>query len=461
MSDGKLNLDQFHHIDAHGKITGVYDNAIFEYIKSEHDIFVLGGVPYIYEDGCYYADVSGAKLKTLIRDCIYPEWIKSTTIKRVYELFLSAYELQASYEDLNNFPSSWINFKNGFYDAETRKMFPHVATAVCKAVNQIPHEYNPDAHHSGQAIEDWLSFIVPDKDDREMLLEFAGYCMTKDTRQQKFLILCGNGGTGKSTVIRLIESVVGAGNISTISLAELSQRFAVYGLLGKLVNSCADLEVTALEDVSTLKKALGEDTLRGEAKGRDAIPFKSYAKLIFSTNELPLVKSERTNGFYRRLLVLPMNRVPDVARHDLFERLNDEIDYFIGLCVEALTRMYERGSILESAASVEAVRQMRHDSDTVEAFLQECVSVKPGERAERGELHNRYVLYCAGEDRQALSRNAFYKALRAKGFGEVQRRSENKVVRQFEGISLEKTATKSATTDRFTEVNEVLPFMRG
>ena len=38
-----------------------------------------------------------------------------------------------------------------------------------------------------------------------MLLQFMGLCLTRDTRQQKFMILNGAGGSGKSTLVSLIS----------------------------------------------------------------------------------------------------------------------------------------------------------------------------------------------------------------------------------------------------------------
>lgn len=450
-----MNLDEFHILDAKGRIRGVFDWAIFQHITKEQSLFVLGGVPYIYDGGVYLPDENGSRLKTLIRACIYPEYIKSTTIKRVYDLFIGAAELQAKYDDLNQYPAHWINFRNGFFDPVARVMIPH--DPKYKAMNQIPHCYNPGGDPRGDAVEEWLRFIVPDQDDREMLLEFAGYSMTRDVRQQKFLILNGEGGTGKSTVIRMIEAVIGSNNLSSISLSELTQRFSSYGLLGKLLNSCADLEISALEDTSTLKKALGEDTLRGEAKGKDAFPFKSYAKMVFSCNELPIVKAEKTNGFYRRLLILTMNRVPATVKTDLFDQLRNEIDYFIRLCVEALARMYARGVILASDNSAQAVERLRMDSDTVEAFLQEETHKVQGVRVERGQLFQRYQDYCFASDRTALTRNNFFKSVRCKGFTEIKTMG----VRYFEGISFEKPALKTALPDGYVVVDETLPFMDG
>lgn len=445
-------LDKFHLFGKDGRVTGVFDYAIFQHLTAEHNIFILGGIPYIYECGCYHQDENGAKLKTLIRACCYPAFIKSTTIKRVYDLFITAAELQVSYSDLNQYPAHWINFKNGFYDPVAHQLIPH--DPAYKAINQIPHNYNPNGSDIGVAVEEWLSFIVPDDEDREMLLGFAGYCLTRDTRQQKFMILNGEGGTGKSTVIRMIEAMVGSENTSNISLSELTQRFASFGLLGKLLNSCADLEVQALEDTSTLKKTLGEDTLRGEAKGHDAFSFKSYAKLIFSTNELPVVKAERTNGFYRRLLILPMNRVPSVRKADLFEKLHAEIGYFIWLCTDALERVYMRGELVESANSIEAVKRLRMDSDTVAAFLNDEVYKVRGARVERSLLYQKYEVYCYNSDRQKLTRNNFYRSMRIKGFADFKSGDH----RFFEGISLEKTALQVALPDTIVETDEPSPF---
>lgn len=431
-----MNLDQFHLTNKSGDPTGVYDYAIFEYLVERFDMFVIASTPYIYQDGCYHADEHGTKLKTEIRKLIYPQFIRSTTVERIFRLFLQADEIQAKPEELNQYPKHWINFQNGFYDCiggkdgEEKGMLPH--SPKYKAVNQIPHEYHPEEHLTGKAIEDWLSFIVPDADDREMLLQFCGYCLTRDTRQQKFLILCGVGGSGKSTLIRLLESIIGADNISHISLKEMTQRFAPYGLMGKLLNSCADLEIGALEDTSLLKRILGEDSMRAEPKGVDGFSFTNYARLIFSTNELPLIISERTNGFFRRLLVLKMDTQPKEARHDFLDSLLAEKDYFIHLCVDAVTRMYESGTIVTSGNSERAVQRLRTDSDSVESWISEKCILDADARTERGALFNNYETYCTIQDRTALKRNSFYRSLASKGYQE-KRTAE---ARYFLGITI-------------------------
>lgn len=451
-----MDLSRFH-IIKNDKPSGVYDWEIYKYLNERENIFVLGAVPYIYEHGVFTPDLTGARVKTWIRELIYPELIKSSVIDRVYKLFLSEASLQARSEDLNNYPRHWINFRNGFYDPLDMKMIDH--HPKYKAVNQIPHDYDIKAEPEGQKIEEWLSFITPDRENREMLLQYCGYCLTCDTRQQKFLILCGEGGSGKSTVIRMLEAVVGSENISNISLRELGSRFASFGLLGKLLNSCADLELQALEDTSTLKKVLGEDTLRAEAKGKDAISFRSYSKLIFSCNELPIIKTEKTNGFYRRLLILKMDRQPEEKRADFLELLQSELDYFIFLCVQAVERMYIHGSIDESHGSEEAVKTLRNDSDTVQAWLSEqCTLIDGNEKKDRTELYTVYENHCKDYGRTALTRQGFYRSMRIKGFKEEKSNGK----RYFKGISTKKNCPKSAPegAQDWEKVNEQmeLPF---
>lgn len=449
--ENEPDLSQFHFVNDKGIPTGVFDEAIFKYIKRQQDLFVCGGTVYIYDGGYFKADSSGARLKTMISKLIYPKLIKSTTLKRIYERFLCDISLEVPFEELNCYPAHWICFKNGMYDCREKRLLPH--SPKYRAINQIPHEYKPDAVHEGKRTEEFLNFICPDPDNREMLLQYSGYMHTRDVGQQKFLVMLGEGGSGKSTFIRLMEASVGSRNLSNISLTDLQQRFASFGLMGKLMNSCADLEISALEDTNILKKVLGEDTLRAEQKGRDAISFRSYAKLIFSTNELPLVKNEKTNGFYRRLLVLPINRVPEKKDPNLMDELMQEIDYFTQLSVKAVERMYENEIIATSADSERAVSQLRCDSDTVQAFLMEECVPDESSRIERAKLFGKYARYCEDVERQSLTRNNFYKSMRLKGYKEMK--SGGYIF--FKGISDKKdcpTAALKTAPDSFVSVSE-------
>lgn len=451
----ELNKMQFHLTNDKGIAVGVFDSAIEDYVINNQKLFIYGGIPFLYKNGCFFPDWTRAELSTSIREKIYERFIKSNTIDRVYRLFLTDARIQKSFDEINTYPAEWICFKNGMYDPISKKMLPHDEKYCC--INQVPHEYHPETPpKAGETIEAYLNFISDRKPDaREMLLQYMGYSLTRDTRQQKFLILTGEGGSGKSTLIKCFEMLAGQKNISNVSLTDLQQRFSSIELMGMLVNSCADLEIGALTDTSMIKKLVGEDSIKGERKGKDLVFFKNYAKLIFSTNELPLVKAEKTSAFYRRLIVLPMNKVPEHKDPDFFQKLEAEKDYLLMLAVQALERMYQQKNITVAAASEHEIERLRADSDTVESFiLEECEKVD-GYREERTELYKRYSAFCEENERQTLTKNNFYKSLRLKGYSEIT--SSGK--RYFLGL---KSALENCTNDGFIQVTqeqlEDLPF---
>ena len=116
--------------------------------------------------------------------------------------------------------------------------------------------------------------------------------------------------------------------------------------------------------------------------------------------------------------------------------MNAEIDYLLHLAVEAVGRMYSNDTIMISESSEKAVLQLRCDSDTTEAFIQESCERDDQGKIERAELYSKYEQFCTDTDRQSLTRNNFYKSLRLKGFYEIKTNG----VRYFKGISFEKTS---------------------
>ena len=167
-------------------------------------------------------------------------------------------------------------------------------------------------------------------------------------------------------------------------------------MYGKLLNACADIPCKAMENTDVLKKAVGEDTLIYEKKGQDAIHFHSYAKLLFSTNEMPQNLEDKSDAFYRRLLILDMNRVVKSGEKDLHlkEKVQAESDYAIHMAMIALKNLYEQGKFTESEHSKECVREVQRTSDSICAFIDESLVRAKGKRLKRSEVFHMYEEYC-------------------------------------------------------------------
>jgi P4 family phage/plasmid primase-like protien len=418
MNEEHIDYLKFCFLSEDGKPKGINHFKVFRAIKDSYHILIIGGTPFIYTNGVYLQDRSGARLKSIIRGYIFPDFIKSPLINNIYNLFLQDIELETNIDDCNLQPKHWVCFLNGFWDCINERLEQHDPKYKC--LNQIPHCFECYKDISGAVTDKYLFETYPKADDREMLLQYFFYSMTAETKFQKFMVISSIGGTGKSTMLNLFNAVIGDENLSSISLDELSQKFASYGLVGKLCNVCADLDIDALSNASLLKQAIGEDRIRTEQKGHDALFCRSYAKMIFSTNELPLIKNEKSNAVYRRLLVLKIEKPPQVVDVDLSKKLINEVDYFIQILMQAGHRMYQKGCITVSEGSKQAVAQLWRDSDTTQAFLDECCTVTgdKSDRVERGELFRDYESYCEQFERQKLTKNNFYKSLRVKGLFE-------------------------------------------
>jgi phage/plasmid-associated DNA primase len=84
--------------------------------------------------------------------------------------------------------------------------------------------------------------------------------------------------------------------------------------------------------------------------------------------------------------------------------------------------MYARGRIIVSKKSEEKAKQLRNDSDTVEAFLDECCTIthQDSDRVDRKDLYGDYCSWCEEWERQSHQKNGFFKALRNKRFKEIK-----------------------------------------
>lgn len=414
------DLNKFHRFNEQGKRIGVFDMEIVDYLIQTVPFFMLENTPYIYGSGCYHEDANGIRLKSHIQKLLYRDCIKATTIQGIYNLLVSQPQVQKRFTDLNNQPSHWVNFQNGYFDVMEWKLIEHDTKYLM--INQIPFSFYPDQAETvltgGTHIRKYLDFSISDETDQQTFWQYLGYCMTTDTRFQKFLMIKGKGGTGKSIAISFIQHIVGSGNYASMSLQNLNQRFYPTGLFGKLLNACADIPSTAMESVDIIKKAVGEDTLLYEKKGQDPTQFNSYAKLLFSANEMPLNLDDKTNAYYRRLLVLDINRtIPEEEKDSkLKEKMCNESAYAIHMAMLALKHLYTDNHFIESNHSKECIAHLYRSADSVKAFTDDMLCHKVGEKIKRSEVYKMYEEYCEDNGRTPHGKSRFWEYMADKGY---------------------------------------------
>lgn len=235
---------------------------------------------------------------------------------------------------------NFIALKNGVYNIETGVLLEPSPEFVI--MNHIEAEYKEDAYD--EHIDNMLETIsTGDTEIIHLLKEMTGYTLYRSNALGKSFILKGYGGNGKSTLLEAIGAMLGNTNISPLSFSELNGRFNTGLLKDKLANIGDDIPFTTIKDTSIFKKATTGELIQGEVKGENPFSFKSYAKLIFSTNQIPKI-DDNSNGLKDRIVIVPLNaRIRTTEKDDPFykEKVTTKSarNYLFLLAIEALRKL--------------------------------------------------------------------------------------------------------------------------
>ena len=170
----------------------------------------------------------------------------------------------STYADREIFDSNpdVINLSNGLLNIHTLEFVEHSPEEYFLV--QIPTKYDPKAKCPN--ILRFLGQVLKPK-DVFTALELIGYCLYRSAKYEKAILCIGKGANGKTTFLKMIDSLLGSENISHVSLQDLGgDRFASAGLYGKLANTFADLKSDKLKHSGPFKMLVSGDSLRAQKK---------------------------------------------------------------------------------------------------------------------------------------------------------------------------------------------------
>lgn len=281
--------------------------------------------------------ISDDSVKSEIFSYVRP-YIKTNVAKNV-EKYMGALKLMAMSEELP-IETDRIHFHNGTYFLRERRF----TTDRTFCINRLPVSYRTDAPKPATWIRFLNELLYPE--DIPTLQEFIGYCLIPTNAAQKMLLIIGNGGEGKSRLGKVLRALLG-NNMTTSSMQKLaSDRFARADQEGMLLMLDDDMKMEALPDTNTLKVIV---TLEGkidlERKGRQSVQGDLYCRLMGLGNGSLTALHDRSDGFYRRQIVLQTrdrdkNRVDDYA---LGDKLAAEAEGILLWALEGLHRLIGNG----------------------------------------------------------------------------------------------------------------------
>ena len=188
------------------------------------------------------------------------------------------------------------------------------------------------------AYEELMSTLY-DPDEREKLEWGIGAVFTGDSKWiQKFFVLYGSAGSGKSTVLNLISRLLDnrIAFFDAAALGRASDQFALEPFKSNpRVAIQHDGNLVRITDNSRLNSLVSHESMVMNEKGKSLYTFKSEAMLFVGTN-LPVRITDSKSGLTRRLIdVEPSGRKLDIHRYnDIMDRIEDERGSIVNHCIE-------------------------------------------------------------------------------------------------------------------------------
>ena len=275
--------------------------------------------------------------------------------------------------------------------------------------NLIPIAYNPGANCI--MFREQLLAPVLTSTDIGVLQRYCGLVLLGGNRAQKILIMKGEGGTGKGTIVRLITQVIGRDNVTQLRVEKLNGRFETARLVGKLLLNVVEATADYLnqDGAEVIKALVGHDPMEGEKKGlQEPVSFEGEFAVIVTTNEEPNVRMAGDESAWRRRLVIIEFPTARAAKARVIEKFEGQImqeesegvfAWMIQGAVKHWKELKEGKGFTTTDAQKERVEELIGRSKSAETFILTHVdSDTGGQGITSEELYDAYSGYCVSQN---------------------------------------------------------------
>lgn len=376
----------------------------------EHAVFYSGEQFYIYVNGSYHV-LKDEQAKNMIREKMLVREAKTNQILDT----MAQWRMQILQDEdkLNSNPYI-INVQNGLYNVLENSLSPHTPNYL--STIQLPVNYLSEA--DCPLFKKYLAeSMAGDMDQVKLIQEILGYTLFPVNSAQKSFVFVGAAAAGKSVLLRVINDLLlGKENVSNVPWQSLNERFKTSELFGKLANTFADLPTKNIDDNGIFKALVGEDYITGERKNKNPFSFISFAKLIFSCNSIPKNYGDRSEGFYRRLIIIRFNNTVSPEKRDphLLDKFRAEADGIFLFALEGLKRLIKNDfRFSEAQKNIDELQRYREDSDSVLSFVNEYCELDSTYSVGSTELYNVYKQYCDECGMRPYSQKTFVQQIKA------------------------------------------------
>lgn len=337
--------------------------------------------------------------------------------------------------------SHLIVCQNGILDVHTGRLEPHNPAFFTTAI--LPYSYNPAAR--ADAWLDFLNMTLEGDSERIALLqEWLGYMLVTDYTHHKAMLLVGAPRSGKGTIGRILNELVGNQAFMGMTLDGFAQDKTMEAALDKTVLFIGDAHSVSGPDrnriLDRLMSITGNDSLTVGRLYKQSFTGQLPGRITIAANTIPTFFDD-SGAFGNRLLIIPFNR-SFLGSEDptLLKRLLAELPGICNWAIEGLQRLRATGRFTDPAIAREERQEMLEQQAPLLAFIREqCVLDSTG-AAFTADLYNRYSLWCVQNGMKAVSANRFTRDMKTTLRGHsVTKKAiyrDGRTAQGFEGLRL-------------------------
>lgn len=288
-------------------------------------------------------------------------------------------------------------------------------------------------------------FIKPNGHPNWELIEFVhraiGYSLTGHVSEQVWFFCEGTGRNGKSTFLNTLQRILGEDYARSLPFDELTQKkfghshpVGLYHLEGSRFVVAVEGAKQAAFDDQRLKLLTGGEKIVARGMRENFHEFVPTFKVWLAANH-QLQVNDRTEGFWRRIRIVPFNATFEGERADrkLEETLASELPGILAWAVKGALR-WQKDQLRPPTCVTEAINEYRSESDIYAGFFNERCVFEPDAFTPAAELTQAFSEWKQSSPDTPTIGTVFYDSLRERGVRKA--RANRNTIRGWRGVRI-------------------------
>jgi putative DNA primase/helicase len=315
-------------------------------------------------------------------------------------------------------------------DLERRELVkcPHRPEHAQRVSVEFPFDRDANCPRFDQYLE---TVFAPDSDEDakialvEEILGAGLFGLATTSVAGRAFMLCGEGGTGKSTFLEILEALVPDKRVSQVPPQDFGDMGTRASLRGSRLNVVKETPASEVLKESGFKSIVHGETVMADKKYQPRFDFQPVALHVFACNELPDCP-DTTDAYWDRWHGLTFNR----RFRDTDDEINNLVDKIVenampGVYAHAIAgaeRLLEKEGYTWPKSSCDMISKWRQDGNSVRRFLDECTTEQPIERSNKqtwepsSKVWEAWGHFRKEEGHTDLRRKRFQQILRSHGY---------------------------------------------